>query len=147
MKYLATYNKRQIATILLAIAGVIVAVVYALCPGTCSALRGTLFSLDLKWVGITFMTVIGIVAAVGLRPFVFLLTASAVGAEIVLVAFQVRNDVYCVYCLAFGAIAASLFLINCKWSRSWLTTALIAVLFGFLLFAAFFKGSVLPVYS
>jgi hypothetical protein len=140
-------NKLRLVTILLAIAGIVVAIVYAFCPGTCSALRGTLLFLDLKWVGIAFMTVIGLMAAVGLSPLAFFLAASAVGGEIVLVAFQVRNDVYCTYCLTFGAIAIALFLANFRRSRLALITALVAALFGFALFALFFKGTVIPVYS
>jgi len=140
-------NKLRLLTILLAIAGIAVAVAYAICPGTCSALRGVLLFLDLKWVGIAFMTAIGLAAALGLKPLMFFLAASAVGAEIVLVAFQVRNDVYCNYCLAFGAVATIIFLVNLKQSRLWLITALIAVLFGFLLFLLFFEGTVRPTYS
>lgn len=140
-------NKLRLVTILLAIAGVVVTVVYAVCPETCSALRGTLLFLDLKWIGIAFMTVIGLTAALGLMPLVFFLGSSAVGAEIVLVAFQVRNDVYCNYCLAFGAVTVAIFLANFKRSRLSLIVALIAALFGFLLFVLFFNGSVVPMYS
>ncbi len=140
-------NTRRITTIFLAIAGIVVAVVYALCPGTCSALKGTLFFLDLKWVGIAFMTAVGLAAVIGLRPLVFCLAASALGSEIVLVAFQIRNDVYCIYCLTFCSIAVVVFLVNLKPSRSLLIAAVIAALFGFLLFVFFFQGSAVPVYS
>lgn len=146
MNWIST-NKRRIVTVILGIIGIAIALAYALCPGSCSALRGTLLSVDLKWVGVAFMSIIGLAAAAGINPLVFFLSASSVGAEIVLVAFQVRNDVYCSYCLAFGFVAVAMFIVNFKPSRSFLAAALTAILIGFLFFALFFEGTVIPVYS
>jgi len=41
-----------------------------------------------------------------------LLLSFGVGAEIYLIGFQITNEVYCYYCLAFEAIIALLFLVN-----------------------------------
>ena len=67
-----------------------------------------------------------------------LLLSFGVGAEIYLIGFQITNEVYCYYCLAFEAIIALLFLLNLKMSQGSIA--------GILIFAE--KGSnVLAIYK
>lgn len=135
---------RRTISILLALTGIGVVVVYALCPGTCSSLRGSMFGIDLKYLGILFMvTVIPFAFAKEDRLSLFLVSA-AMGAECYLVGFQIYHDVYCSYCLAFGAVVGALFVLHFKRSH-WLLMVLSFVA-GIVMFVLFFKGTVIPMY-
>ena len=105
------------------------------------------------------LTVIGILYMVALLAMVLLpvsrwaasvvhlrtmLLSGALGGEILLVRFQVVNDTYCPFCLAFGSCILVLFAANLTKMNRYL--ALGAFLAGIAAFALFFEGSVLPLY-
>jgi len=73
-----------------------------------------------------------------------LLLSFGVGAEIYLIGFQITNEVYCYYCLAFEAIIALLFLLNLKMSQGSIAGILIfagfIIIAGFTFFLVFFTG-------
>jgi len=77
---------------------------YDYCDTTCSYLQGDIFGIDLKWVGIAYMTVIIACAVFQQTSFVRALLAAGLGVEVHLYAFQIQNDVYCPFCLAFSAM-------------------------------------------
>jgi thiol:disulfide interchange protein DsbA len=81
----------------------------------------------------------------GLRDYRLLLLSAGVGAEVFLIGFQVQNDVFCPYCLSFGAVLLLLFAINLDWSKRKLVS-IFAVL-GLLFFVVFFDGSVTPAFA
>jgi protein-disulfide isomerase len=72
-----------------------------------------------------------------------LLLSAAVGTEVYLVAFQVRQGVYCPYCLLFGGVLLSLFVLNFRVSRKILVA--VSIVLGFLFFTLFFQGATRPV--
>jgi hypothetical protein len=145
-KYMFTLTQRTRRTIsiLLALTGIGVVVVYTLCPGTCSSLQGSMFGVDLKYLGILFMVMV--------VPFVFaredrislFLVSAGIGAECYLVGFQIYHNVYCSYCLAFGAVIGALFVLHFKWSY-W-RMMILSVAAGIVMFLLFFKGTVIPTY-
>ncbi len=124
---------------------------YELCDTSCAYLRGTLFGLDLKYVGIFFMAALLVLnlpassrweTVVGhLRT---MMLAGAVGGEVLLLRFQAVNDTFCPFCLAFGLTVVLLFIVNFPLMNRFL--ALGAFLAGTGVFALFFTGSVLPLY-
>lgn len=132
-------------TLLLALAGIALVFVYAYCGDSCSYLQGSLFGIDLKYLGVLFMGTLAALGFFGLREYRLLLLSAGVGAEAYLIGFQVQNDVFCPYCLTFGAVLLLLFAINLDWSKRRLV-GIFAVL-GLLLFAAFFNGSVTPSFA
>jgi hypothetical protein len=73
-----------------------------------------------------------------------LLLAGALGGEVLLVRFQIIQETYCPFCLAFGFCIAALFAANFTKMNKYL--ALGAFLAGMAAFALFFEGSVLPLY-
>ena len=95
---------RHILTIVLAIIGIGIMAYYDYCDTTCSYLKGDIFGIDLKWVGMAYMAVIIVFAAFKQTPFVRALLAAGLGVEVHLYAFQVQNDVYCPFCLAFSVV-------------------------------------------
>ena len=105
-------NMKRILTLILALTGIGVTIVYALCLGSCSYLKGDLLGLDLKYLGIFYMTVILILAFMRRTLLTLLLLAFGVGGELFLIGYQVHSGVYCPYCLAFAATVFLAFIIN-----------------------------------
>jgi hypothetical protein len=131
--------------ILLALAGIVLVFVYAYCGDSCSYLKGSIFGIDLKYMGVLFMGSIIALSLFSLREYRLLLLSAGVGAEVFLIGFQVQNDVFCPYCISFGIVLLLLFAMNLDWSKRRLV-AVCAVL-GLLLFAVFFDGSVTPAFA
>lgn len=131
--------------ILLALAGIALVFVYAYCGDSCSYLKGSIFGIDLKYMGVLFMGTLVALSLFGLRDYRLLLLSAGVGAEVFLIGFQVQNDVFCPYCLSFGAVLLLLFAINLEWSKR-KPVGVFAVL-GLLLFVVFFDGSVTPAFA
>ena len=136
---------KRFLTILLALSGIGITIAYAFCLGSCSYLKGNILGLDLKYLGIFYMTVILILALMKKPLLCMLLLAFGAGGEIFLIGYQVRSGVYCPYCLAFAVTVFLAFIINFQRSRRWL--AALAVGAGLVFFLLLFSGSVTPVYA
>jgi hypothetical protein len=130
---------------MLAVAGIALVFYYAVCGESCSYLRGELFGIDLKYTGILFMAALIALSFARQEVLLLIAIAAAVGAEVFLVGFQVRNETYCPYCLMFGVTVLLLFLLNLDPSRKKL--AGLSIVLGFFLFWLFFQGSVIPTYA
>ena len=131
--------------------GIGLMVFYEVCDTSCSSLQGTFMGLDLKLIGILFMALL---LAFTLPPAArwadsvqwlrMMLLSGTLGAETLLVRFQVVHDTYCPFCLAFGSCILIMFVANFTKSNRY--PALGAFLAGMAAFAIFFEGSVVPLY-
>jgi thiol-disulfide isomerase/thioredoxin len=110
---------RNIVTIVLAGIGIGIMAYYDYCDTGCSYLKGDIFGIDLKWVGMAFMAAVIVFAAFKQTPFVRALLAAGLGVEVHLYAFQVQNDVYCPFCLAFSVVLIASFIINYEVPSAW----------------------------
>jgi thiol:disulfide interchange protein DsbA len=108
-------------------------------------LKGGFFGIDLKYLGLAYPVLLLLLVFLKQDLPHLALLSLGVGMEINLVAFQVRNETYCPYCLIFAAILVFLFLFNSRRSR--LPLMGIGVALGFLLCLLFFKGVASPVYA
>lgn len=124
---------------------------YELCDTACTSLQGTFLGIDLKIVGILFMVALLAMLPLDKRRFSLpvahlrtMMLAGAMGGEILLVRFQIVNDTYCPFCLAFGLCVLVLFAVNFLRMHKYL--ALAAFVAGIGAFWLFFKGSLLPLY-
>ena len=165
-----TKKYRNIMTIILALIGIGLMAYYDYCDTACSYLKGDIFGIDLKWVGIAYMAAIIVFATFKQTAFVRALLAAGLGVEVHLYAFQMQNDVYCPFCLAFSVMLILSFIINYevpsawreKHSRMWLyflgevdfpmfrihkLPLLLFSLLGYLTVLFTFSGSVTPVYG
>ena len=161
---------RNIITIALSLIGIVLMAYYDYCGTACSYLKGDIWGINLKWVGIAYMTAIIVFAAFRQTPFVRALLAAGLGVEVHLYAFQLQNDVYCPFCLAFSVMLILSFIINYEvpsaWRenrrRMWLyflgevdfpmfkinkLPLLIFSLLGYLTILFTFSGSVTPAYG
>ncbi len=129
--------------------GAALMIAYDLCATSCTYLSGTFLGVDLKWIGIMYMAVLFMSAFImwekARETIINLRTAllsMAVGVEFYLVGFQVVKNIFCPFCLAFGAciflvFGANYALMN---KRVMVATAAIALL-GF---ALCFEGQATP---
>lgn len=161
---------RNIITIILSLAGIGIMAYYDYCDTECSYLKGDMMGIDLKWIGMIFMAAIIIFAALNQCAFVRALLAAGLGVEIHLYVFQIQNEVYCPFCLAFSVMLILAFIINYelpdawreKRSRMWLyflgevdfpfiklqkLPLLLFSLLGYLTILFSFSGSVIPTYG
>jgi thiol-disulfide isomerase/thioredoxin len=115
--FIKTYRNR--ITIMLSVIGIGLMAYYDYCDTTCSYLKGDIFGIDLKHIGIAYMTVIIVFAVFKQTSFVRALLAMGLGVEIHLYAFQMQNDVYCPFCLAFSATLILSFIINYEVPSAW----------------------------
>lgn len=103
---------RLMITILLAIAGIVTMAYYVSCDTSCSYLRGDILGIDLKYIGVGYMTVIIILVLLKQPDLIRILVAAGIGVEVFLVSFQVSENVFCPFCLTFGIIVLLMYLIN-----------------------------------
>ncbi|HUJ88824.1 MAG TPA: thioredoxin domain-containing protein, partial [Syntrophorhabdales bacterium] len=123
---------------------------YTVCGQSCAYLKGGIFpfgkgypGINLTYLGLVFAGLLFIAALLKWETIHLLLLSAAVGTEGYLVAFQVRQGVYCPYCLFFGGVLLTLFALNFRVSRKLLVAA--SIVLGFLFFWLFFQGATRPV--
>jgi len=131
--------------------GIGLLIFYEVCDTSCSSLRGTFLGIDLKIVGILFMVALLAMLPLGKTRFSSpvdhlrtIMLAGAVGGEVLLVRFQIVNDTYCPFCLAFGLCVLALFAMHFPRMHKYLAAAAFGA--GIVSFWLFFKGSILPLY-
>lgn len=128
-------------------------IVGQLCKGMCSYLEGDILGLDLNVVGIGFYSILLIATLLYSKynPMDWLMKATAglaslgMGAELVLVKFQVFNSVYCPKCLVSGSFFVVFFLIVAHHLKKWVVVLLI--LLGVFFTSLTFSGSIVPSYA
>ncbi len=128
-------------------------VIGQLCAAKCSFIQGDILGIDLNVFGILFysMLLISVLVQRKLNPEDWLMKTIAaivsvgVGAELVLIKFQVENSVYCPKCLISGFFFLVMFFLVARHLKKWLIILLIA---AGLLFTSFtFSGSIIPSYG
>ncbi|MDI6890127.1 MAG: thioredoxin domain-containing protein [Thermodesulfovibrionales bacterium] len=131
--------------VIVSLIGIGIILLYSICGESCEYLQGGILDIELKYLGLLYMGML-IFFSLRKRDLVLLsLLSFGTGAEIYLLGFQIRNLVYCYYCLAFGAIVLLLFLLNLNMSKK--TLMGISLFLGFILFSIFFQGAVTPLYA
>lgn len=74
-----------------------------------------------------------------------MLLSGALGGEVILVRFQIVKGVFCPFCLAFAFCLLVLFSLRVKEMNRYL--AVVSFLAGIMVFALFFRGLVVSLYS
>ena len=160
---------RLALTIVLALAGIGIMSFYAICDTACSYLRGDIFGFDLKYVGVLFMALLIGLAFFHQADVIRMFVSAGLGVEVYLVAFQIEENIFCPFCLAFGVLVIIMYVINYErhsLSNQWLHTLLYAfgdarfpftadlrlpvviwMVAGFLFVSFSFSGSSIPLYA
>ena len=110
MKNMTAIGVRRAVNSVLPLVALGVMAFYNTCSSTCSSLTGSIFGLDMKYIGLIIP--IPLVAFALTRQDLLLLMALSfgVGGELKLISFQAGLGQYCPYCLTSGAIIIFLFL-------------------------------------
>lgn len=131
----------------------ITVIIGQLCKTSCSFIQGDILGIDLNVFGILFYSTLIVSLLFYQRMYhkvwvLKIITAAVslgVGAEIILIKFQIQNSTYCPKCLISGFFFLIMFFLLARNLRKWVVTLLVAM--G-LLFASFtFNGSVIPSYA
>ena len=142
----------KILNIVLPLAGITLMLVYEYCDTSCLYLKGTFMGIDLKWVGVIYMIILfastfsvrGSFDKMALH-FRTILISAAVGVEFFLIGWQIANNTYCPFCLAFSACVFILFGLNFpSMNKKLMVVSILAALLGFILF---FEGQAGPRYD
>ena len=140
----------RIINIIFPAIGIGLMIYYDACDTSCAYLKGTFAGIDLKYIGILFMALLLALALLPALPRITspvnhlrtIMLAGSLGAEVLLVRFQIVKDTHCPFCLAFGACLLIMLVANLTQMNKYLAIA--AFLAGIGAFALFFNGSVLP---
>jgi len=128
-------------------------VIGQLCASMCAFIEGDILGIDLNIFGILFYSLLLVLLLVYEKVFrgdwlmkaVAAVACVGVGAELILIKFQVENSVYCPKCLISGFFFLVMFFLVARHLKKWVIILLIA---AGLLFTSFtFNGSVIPVYG
>ncbi len=138
-------SKKYWINTIMAIVGIGLISLYLVCGEGCAYLRGSIFSIDMKYLGTLYMGLLLLFNLLRRNSIFLSLLSSGLGAEIYLIGFQIKNEVICYYCLAFGAVILILFLLNFNMKKKILIG--ISLILGLTLFSIFFKGNVTPLYA
>ncbi len=118
---------------------------YDICGEGCSYLRGSIFSIDLKYLGLIYTVFLLVLTLMKRCTILLILISFGLGAEIYLLGFQIKNEIVCYYCLSFGGVILILFLLNFDMSKKVFIGA--SVLVGFIFFSIFLKSNTTPLYA
>lgn len=110
--YRLVVQHRLSLTVILALIGIGIMAFYALCNTACSYLRGDIFGIDLKYIGVGYMGVIIVLALLKQADLTRMLVAAGIGVEVFLILFQVSENIFCPFCLSFGIMVFMMYLIN-----------------------------------
>lgn len=138
-------SKKYWINTIMAIVGMVIIYLYSVCGEGCAYLRGSIFSIDLKYLGTLYMGLLLLFNLLRRNSIFLSLLSSGLGVEIYLIGFQIKNEVVCYYCLAFGAVILIFFLLNFNMKKKILIG--ISLILGLILFSIFFKGNVTPLYA
>ena len=125
--------------------GIAIVLLYDLCEESCTYLRGSILGLNLKYFGIIYIGILTLFNLINRKIIFLFLLSIGIGTELYLIGFQLVNDIYCYYCLSFGAVIFLLFLLNFEKPKKIFIS--VSIVLGFILFSFFFKGSATPVYA
>jgi thiol-disulfide isomerase/thioredoxin len=124
-----------------------------LCRESCVFLHGDILGLDLETFGVFFYSAL-LLAVILFRSFSFgeggmkliaAIVSIGVGAEIILLKFQIQNKTYCPKCLISGFFLIGMFFVISRHIKAWIVILLIV--FGAIFTSLTFSGSVIPSYA
>lgn len=137
-------NKRFLTGVMAGI-GIGIILFYTLCDDSCRYLKGAIWGLDLKYLGMFFMSAVILLTVWKKDTLCLALISLGIGGEVFLIGYQIKNSTYCPFCLAFGCVLILIFAVNFQKRKIMFITLMAILGLLFMLFA--FKGSVTPAFA
>ncbi len=128
-------------------------VIGQLCAAKCAFIQGDILGIDLNIFGILFYSLL-LVSLLVYRKFyseerlmkaIAAVASTGVGAELVLIKFQVENSVYCPKCLISGFFFLVMFFLVARHLKKWVIILLVTA--GLLFTSLTFNGAVIPLFA
>lgn len=138
-------RNRRFLTGVMAGIGIGIVLFYTLCDDSCRYLQGAIWGLDLKYLGLFFMSALILLIVLKKDTLCLALISLGIGGEAFLIGYQIKNSTYCPYCLAFSGVLILMFAVNFQKKQIPLITLMAILGLLFLLFA--FKGSLTPAFA
>lgn len=128
-------------------------VIGQICTEKCAFIRGDILGFDLDIFGIFFYSILllsllfykKICRKDWVMKAITAVVSVGVGVELILIKFQVQNNIYCPKCLISGFFFLIMFFIVVRHIKTWVIILLI--LFGAIFTSLTFSGSVIPSYA
>jgi len=90
---------------------------YMTCVDSCAGVGGSLFGIDLIYIGLAYLAAIGGALLLRWQILAFWMLAAGVGSEIFLISYMVRTSDYCPFCLVFAAVVLTMAAVNFRRAR------------------------------
>lgn len=124
-----------------------------LCEKWCTFIQGDILGIDLNIFGIMFYSSLIVAVVLYQRMYkrdwvlktITAIVSFGVGAEIILIKFQIDNSTYCPKCLISGIFFLAMFFVLARNLNKWIIGLLIVL--GALFASLTFSGSVVPSYA
>ncbi|HLA28022.1 MAG TPA: thioredoxin domain-containing protein [Syntrophales bacterium] len=139
------FERKGLLTGILALLGAGIILFYISCEDSCRYLKGSLWGIDLKYLGLFFLAVVLLLSFLKKDTLCLILLSFGLGGEIFLVGYQAINATYCPFCLAFGAVLIIMCFVN--FDRTKIAPSAIGIVAGFFFFFFSFTGSLTPAYG
>jgi len=128
-------------------------VIGQICQEKCAVLRGDILGLDLNIAGIFLYSLLLVSTVFYLKFYprdwfmkaIAAVVSAGMGAEIILVKFQIQNNTYCPKCLISGVFFLAMFFVVAPNLKKWVVILLIVL--GALFTSVTFNGAVTPSYA
>ena len=138
-------QNRYVINIILSVIAIGIIIFYSICGNSCSYLKGSIFGVELQYIGIAYMAALIFASVFRTDALILLMLSAGMGVEVFLAGFQIKHAKYCPYCLVFGAIVLLLFVLNFDRKKKLLIAA--SMIISLLLFAMLFRGTAFPTYA
>lgn len=137
-------NKRLLTGMFAAL-GIAVIVFYILCGDSCRYLKGSIWGVDLKYLGPFFLLLVLLLNFLKKDTLCLTLLSIGLGGEIFLIGYQVASAIYCPFCLAFGIVLILMFAVN--FDKTKIPLIVLSTFLGLIFFFFSFSGSTHPTYA
>lgn len=137
-------NKRLLTGMFAAL-GIAIIVFYILCGDSCRYLKGSIWGVDLKYLGLIFLLLVLLLSFLKKDTLCLTLLSIGLGGEIFLIGYQAASAVYCPFCLAFGIVLILMFAVN--FDKTKIPLIVLSTFLGLIFFFFSFSGSTRPTYA
>ena len=138
-------KNKHLLTVMFAALGIAVIVFYILCEDSCRYLKGSIWGVDLKYLGTFFLLFVLLLNFLEKDILCLTLLSIGLGGEIFLIGYQAASAVYCPLCLAFSALLILMFAVN--FDKTKIPLIVLSIFLGLIFFFFSFSGSTRPTYA
>lgn len=112
MKFVQIGLSKRVVSLMLVAAGFTAVLFYLTCIDVCAGVAGTMAGIDLKYIGLAYLSAVGAGVLMRRQSIVFALLSAGIGAESYLVGYQIKYGEFCPFCMVFGIVVVCLWILQ-----------------------------------